>query len=104
MGKRNGRGIAGFIFEKNDKYYFILSTRKNRNKADAQIIMDFFVSRLANQGKYFTIDVLRKTHELIQKEMYWAEIKQSDDFEFWFIHTKNMGATIKFDDLVYIEK
>lgn len=95
--------MQGFIFEKNGKYYFIESTRKNRNKADAQIIMNYFTSRLYNEGKILTIEVTRKTHELIQKEMYWAKVRQSDDFENWFINSKYMGATINWDDLVIIK-
>lgn len=94
--------LEGFIFELKGKYFFIRSTRKNRNKADASIILNYFTSRLANEGKTFTIEQLTNTHEFIKKNMYKAEIRQSDDFQKWYIQAKDLGACIGFDDLIAI--
>ena len=68
--------MEGFVFKYNGDCYFLESTRKNRNNADAQIILQYICYKL---GKNLTLKELIKEHEFIKKHMFWAKIEY--DFE-----------------------
>lgn len=93
--------LNGFIFKTNKKFYFIRTKNTKKSKKIAEIFTDFFVTRFNGQ---ITNEMLQNTFNTIYKNMYNANIKRSDDFEWYFIHTKYSGETISENDIVFIEE
>ena len=92
--------MEGFIFEMKNKYYFVKSDKQKRNKADTQIILNFFLNTI---NKTLSLQQINNSFNLIFNKMQKVDIKRSNDFEFWFIHGKDFGATIENKDLIIIE-
>ena len=90
----------GFIFENGKKFYFIPTNNVKKSKKILEYFVDFFISRFNGQ---ITSEMLENTKKHIYNNMYQANIRRSDDFEWYYIHTKNSGATISENDIVFIE-
>ena len=90
----------GFIFEYNKHFYFIKTNKIKKCKTIAQHFLDFFISRYNGN---ITQEIMQKTYNLIYSKMYSANIRRSDDFEWYFIHTSNSGVTISENDIIFIE-
>lgn len=89
----------GFIFEHSGHYYFIKSNKAKKCKTILQNFLDFFISRYNGE---LTPQKIQGTYDYIKKYTYFATIRRSDDFTTYFIHAKDMGATISENDIIFI--
>lgn len=90
----------GFMFENNNKFYFIPCNYEKKNKTVASGFINYFVSICK-----FTppLEMVENTYKTIYKNMYKASVKRSEDFTQYFIHTKYSGLIINENDLIFIE-
>lgn len=92
--------MNSFIFKTSNKFYVIITEQKIRSEKLARYFTDFFASRYNGE---ITDEMYNKTKNNIYKRMYNASIRRSDDFEWYFIHTKNSGATVPENEMIFIE-
>lgn len=90
----------GFIFENNNKFYFIPCNYEKKNKTIARSFTNYFISKC---NFIPTPEVIENTFEIIYKYMYKASVKRSDDFTQYFIRAKYNGAIINENDIIFVE-
>lgn len=106
------RIMEGFVYKYEGNCYFLESERKNRNNADAQIILKYICDTL---GKNFTMKEHIREHEFVKKYMFWAKVEHSFEFireaenetemyYFYMIHKKDGDfETIDEEDFIIIK-
>lgn len=95
--------MEGFYFRIKNNYYFIETNSKRKTKTIAKEFLDYFSKKYEGYG-FIPLSVMAKTFNKIYNEMQLANIQLSNDKKAWFIHEKNAGATIDFNELIIVKE